>query len=379
MFDVIIAGAGPAGAVAATMLARTGMRVLLLDRARFPRDKLCGDTINPGTLALLRRHGLTSRLESRALRIDGMLLTGEGRVSVRAEYRAGRHGWAVQRRDLDAALVAEACAAGARFEEATAVRRPLVESAAGKDRVRGLVISTRTAGDLRVPAPLVIAADGRHSTLAFALGLAHHPTRPRRWAVGGYFEDVDGLSNVGEMHVRHGHYIGVAPLPSGLANVCFVTSARGGFTDPAALLRDSVARDEQLAPRFERARLVGRPAVIGPLAVDASAGDVAGVLLAGDAAGFIDPMTGDGLRFAVEGALLAARAAVRAFRRPAEQPHLALVRMRRRAFGAKWRFNRCLRTLVSSDVALQLAGRTASVAPSLLRQAVNVAGDVRLA
>jgi menaquinone-9 beta-reductase len=378
MFDVIIAGAGPAGAVAATMLARSGMRVLLLDRAQFPRDKLCGDTINPGTLALLRRHALTSRLESHAMRIDGMLLTGDGHASVRAEYGAGRHGWALPRRDLDAALVAEACAAGARFEEATVVRRPLVESAAGKDRVRGVVIATRTSGDLRVPAPLVIAADGRHSTLAFSLGLARHPLRPRRWAVGGYFEDVDGLSNVGEMHVRHGHYIGVAPLPSGLANVCFVTSDRAGFTDPSALLRDSIAGDEQLAPRFARARLVTRPVVIGPLAVDSSRGDIAGLLLAGDAAGFIDPMTGDGLRFAVEGALLAARAAARAFRRPTEQPHLALTQMRRRAFAAKWRFNRCLRTLVSSDVALRLAGRTASVAPSVLRHAVNVAGDVRL-
>jgi flavin-dependent dehydrogenase len=103
------------------------------------------------------------------------------------------------------------------------------------------------------------------------------------------------------------------------------------------------------------------------------------VLLSGEAAGSTDPLTADGLGVGAEGALLAARSAVRAFRRPAEQPHLALVRMRRRAFGAKWRFNRCLRTLVSSDVALQLAGRTASVAPSLLRQAVNVAGDVRLA
>jgi flavin-dependent dehydrogenase len=179
--------------------------------------------------------------------------------------------------------------------------------------------------------------------------------------------------------VRRGYYVGVAPLPSGLANVCVVTSNRAGFADPAALLRAHVARDAQLAPRFVHARLVTRPAVIGPLAVDCSQADVAGLLLAGDAAGFIDPMTGDGLRFAVEGAILAARAASRAFRRPAEQPHLALARMRRRAFAAKFRFNRCLRTLVSSDVALRLAGTTASVAPSVLRHAVNVAGDVRIA
>ena len=67
MYDVIICGAGPAGSVAATVLARGGARVLLLDRARFPRDKLCGDTMNPGTVAILRRLGLTERFESAAL------------------------------------------------------------------------------------------------------------------------------------------------------------------------------------------------------------------------------------------------------------------------------------------------------------------------
>ena len=65
MFDVIVCGAGPAGSVAATVLARGGARVLMLDRARFPRDKLCGDTINPGALAILRRLGLTARRSNR--------------------------------------------------------------------------------------------------------------------------------------------------------------------------------------------------------------------------------------------------------------------------------------------------------------------------
>src|SRR5213079_968335 len=113
MFDVIVAGAGPAGAVCATVLARGGARVLLLDRARFPRDKLCGDTINPGTVAILRRLGLTGRFESAALPVDGMIVTGERGVRVRAAYADDARGLALSRRTLDAALVAEAAAAGA--------------------------------------------------------------------------------------------------------------------------------------------------------------------------------------------------------------------------------------------------------------------------
>ena len=67
MLDVLIVGAGPAGAVAATVLARAGARVRIVDRATFPRDKLCGDTVNPGTLALLRRLGLAAAIDARGL------------------------------------------------------------------------------------------------------------------------------------------------------------------------------------------------------------------------------------------------------------------------------------------------------------------------
>ena len=74
--DVAIAGAGPAGAVAALVLARAGATVQLVDRATFPRDKLCGDTLNPGAVRLLRRLGLADRAGARSRLIDGMIVTG---------------------------------------------------------------------------------------------------------------------------------------------------------------------------------------------------------------------------------------------------------------------------------------------------------------
>src|SRR6188508_2934258 len=105
MYDVIVCGAGPAGSIAATVLSRGGARVLLLDRARFPRPKLCGDTVNPGTVAILRRLGLTGVFESSALPVDGMIVTGERGVSVRAAYGGGVRGLAIERLALDAALL----------------------------------------------------------------------------------------------------------------------------------------------------------------------------------------------------------------------------------------------------------------------------------
>ena len=85
MLDVLIAGAGPAGAMAALVLARAGARVVLIDREQFPRDKLCGDTLNPGAVRLLESFGLTGGVLDKAVRLSGMRLTGP-RASVRAVY-----------------------------------------------------------------------------------------------------------------------------------------------------------------------------------------------------------------------------------------------------------------------------------------------------
>ncbi len=360
--------------MAATLLARAGVRVVVVDRARFPRDKLCGDTINPGTVAALRRLGLTSRFESRALEVHGMIVTGEGGVQVRGAYGQAR-GFALPRRDLDLALLEEAAASGARVEEGVLVRTPLLDTTR-RPRVRGVVIAGRDGRDVRIPAPLVIAADGRRSRLALALQLTRHPLRPRRWAVGAYFEGITGLSEFGEMHVRRGCYIGVAPMPSGLANVCLVTPDQSRLGDPVRALRDALARDWFLADRVASARMIAPPIVLGPLAVDAAAAGVPGLLLAGDAAGFIDPMTGDGLRFAVIGAEMAATVALATLARRVSTPHRTLGRLRRRAFAGKWRFNRVLRQLVGSAPALDVARLAASSAPALLRRTIAYAGDV---
>jgi flavin-dependent dehydrogenase len=355
------------------VLARGGARVLMVDRARFPRDKLCGDTINPGALAVLRRLQLTTSFETSALPIEGMIVTGEHGVRVQCAYGNGTRGAAMLRRHLDAALAAAAVAAGARFEDGVVVRGPLLE---GTGRVRGVILAGRDGRDLRVPAPLVIAADGRRSRLALALELVRHPRRPRRWAIGGYFDGVAGLSAFGEMHVRPGRYVGVAPLPSGLANVCLVVSRDAALDDPSGLLLGAIAGEPELRDRFTAARMIAGPAVLGPLAVDARAAGAPGLLLAGDAAGFIDPMTGDGLRLAVRGAELAGLVALETATGTPVEPHERLARLRRQEFASKWRFNRGLRALVDRGFSVTLAGRVANAAPWILRRTIAFAGDV---
>jgi flavin-dependent dehydrogenase len=304
-----------------------------------------------------------------------MIVTGANGIRVTGRYGSGQQGFAVPRRLLDARLAAAAVAAGARLEERAFVQAPLIGA---RETVTGVELASPDGRRQRYTARVVIAADGRTSRLSRALQLTRTPDAPRRWAIGGVFEGVSGLSSCGEMHVRLGGYLGVAPLPGGIANACVVTADRTTLRRPG-LLVETLRAEPETASRFAHAHMIAGPFVLGPLALDAVAAGAPGLLLAGDAAGFIDPMTGDGLRFAFRGAELAAAEALRALAHGWCDAHVRLLRARRRAFGAKWRFNRTLRALVASPAAVRAAGTGARVAPVILRRVVRYAGDVTAA
>lgn len=376
--DVLVVGAGPAGTVAARQLAAAGVRVRIVDRATFPRDKLCGDTLNPGCLAMLDRldAAVARRIRARAIAITGMTITGPGDVTVNANYPSGLTGAAVLRRELDEWLLEAAVSAGACFEPGVAVQRP--EVADGPLRVTG-VRSKCGRREYTLRARVLIAADGRTSRLAATLGLTKSAA-PRRWAYGAYFAGVSGTSSHGEMHIRGDGYVGLAPLPGGIANVC-VVRARAHLTagQPAAtVIANAIATDRTLRDRFTGAAAVSDVAVLGPLAVESLAAGCPGLLLAGDAAGFVDPMTGDGMRFAIRGGELAAQAALRELE-SGMPAHCQLLASRTREFAGKWRWNRALRSLVGSRRALACAAVAARAWPVPVQRLVGIAGDVSLA
>jgi len=301
-------------------------------------------------------------------------------VSVRGRYGRDLRGRSITRTVLDRLLLQQADAAGAAIEQGVTVVAPRLVADA---RVEGVLTRSQDGRTCAHAARLVIAADGRESRLARALGLSRNGSRPRRWAVGGYFDAVDALTDLGEMHVRRGHYIGVAPVPGGLANACLVVpygDRSRALRDPVSALTSAIARDPVLAARFTRARLVDRPTLLGPMAVDARTAGVPGLLLAGDAAGFIDPMTGDGLRLACEGAVLAARVAGRVLEGTLSCDMAAheLTERRHAAFAAKWRFNRALRSLVASPSAVVASAAAARLLPALFASVIRYAGDCDL-
>jgi flavin-dependent dehydrogenase len=378
--DALVVGAGPAGSVAAIMLAGAGMRVRLLDRARFPRPKLCGDTLNPGALALLAHldqrgfaHELSQRIRARALPLHGMTVSGPGGSVVTADYPDDLRGVAIGRGELDALLLESAAVAGADIREGVRAVTPIVE----RGRICGIDVQGRSNESWR--AAHVIIADGRGSRLAASLQLSQLALAPRRWAFGAYFSGVSGVGSHGEMHLRRNGYIGVAPLPGGLTNVCVVRPLAHLAThriDRRAVILEAVRSDRWLAPRFDAARQESELRILGPLAVHGRAAGCPGAVLAGDVAGFVDPMTGDGLRFAIGGAMLAADA-VLAEAMTGRAAYALLASARRRAFAGKYRFNRALRLLAGSPRALAAAAWLSDRWPLPAELIIRTAGDVQ--
>jgi flavin-dependent dehydrogenase len=317
---------------------------------------------------------------------------------VGADYRHGLRGAAIVRRDLDEILLNAAISAGAEFEPGVAARDPIL--ADGTRAVTGVRVS-RHGQPFSMPARVVIGAEGRQARLASALALSRFASSPKRWAFGAYYSDVDGLTSRGEMHIRSDGYIGVAPVPGGIANVCVVrdlvrpqapgsrlraATPRGESglesgarkPEPETLITSAIAADPLLRPRFGNARRVSPVTILGPLGVESRAAGCPGFLLAGDAAGFIDPMTGDGLRFALGGGELAAEAALDELETGIPAWH-ALGAARSSEFSIKWRLNRGLRRLVGSPQAVRVATKISTFWEAPIRLLIALAGDVPLA
>jgi geranylgeranyl reductase family protein len=374
--EVLVVGGGPAGSATALLLAQAGLDVVLLDAARFPRDKVCGEAISPGGCQLLDGLGVTTALRRAGARpVAGMRLTSPEGVSFEGVYDGGRaSGFALDRRTLDAILLERARAGGVEVHEGVAVT--------GLAREGATVVGVRTGGPGEPPrrvlrARLVVGADGRRSVVARTLGLLREARRPRRFAVRGYWEDMDGLSAFGEMHVGGGGYCGIAPLGARRGNVTFVLdqkdmTAAGGDLE-GFYRRRLISGWPRIAERLSGARLLEPPRAVGPLALESTGAWAPGVLLVGDAAGFFDPFTGEGIAAGLRAAERAAAVAVGALR--GRGTLAAYGRAHRELVAEKFRFNRRVQWLVGRERLSNAAARILRALPGLANRLVDRAGD----
>ena len=394
--DVVVVGAGPAGSATAALLAEAGHDVLLLDYARFPRAKPCSEYTGPGSEAVLARLGLLDQVgHGLGRRLRGMQLHAPNGDRYLIEYRdqaGARSGLALPRVDLDAALLRAATDRGVEVREGFRVTslqfadRPPEPTAGPAAASRGRVVRGVAGRDAdgrahTISARLVVGADGRHSVVARALGLGRPVRWPRRLGLVTHYRGVPWPADFGEMRVGRRGYVGVAPLGDDLITVGLVMPLPARprpLGPPAAALEQALGEYPDLAARLARGARVRPVHGVGPLAHTVRSCAGAGYLLVGDAAGFLDPFTGEGIHRALRGAEIAARAADRALREHRGAAAIAreYALARRRAFGAKERLTAIIQLFVQVPGLMNYVVDRLNRRPTLGAQLANVLGDL---
>jgi geranylgeranyl reductase family protein len=282
--DVVIVGAAPAGSLAALVLARAGHRVALLDRASFPRTKVCGNCINPSAWEIWEKLGLVDAYKALPHQeLTGFDIHCEGRLLYEHEFPSPREApRAIARDVLDDWLRREAQAAGAEFFDGTTVT--------GIDAQRGIVQTSRGEFSGQV----VLGADGRNSTVARQSGLMPSPRRCHRVAWQTSIPAPPSLDDRTHMHIFEEGYFGYCRYDSTHAVISMVLDARR-TQDPLLLIR-------RYFPHFEKQEwLRMNPITRAPARLGSGR-----VWLVGDAARVVEPFTGEGITFALSTGLLAA-------------------------------------------------------------------------
>jgi len=381
--DVIVVGAGPAGAASAILLAERGFDVLVLDRAAFPRPKICGEYLSPEAARVLDRLGVLKALDAAGatplagMRItapDGTVVTGRyGAVGAWRPYRG--HALAMPRETLDGTLADRLRALPIDFRERMRVTDVLIDAG----RVVG--VEAIDAGGLpsRFRAPLVIAADGRASVVAQRLGL-RRPHRLQRMALVTYVRGLADVGDVGEIFVDPPDYAILNPVAPDRVNMSIVVPAGDAARFSDRLDTFFAARVKQLphlARRVAGAELLGRVRALGPLAYRVAAPRHGGVMLVGDAAGFYDPFTGEGVFTGLRSAELAAETAAAALRGGDCSAGVlaAYTRARRATFAGKERLTHALQLVIRRRRLANATARTLARRPALLQHVLGVIGD----
>jgi geranylgeranyl reductase family protein len=366
--DVLVVGAGPAGSAAAAALAHAGRDVLLVESRSHPRAKTCAEYASPRLAEELERLGVPD-WRAAAVPLDAMhVVRGTTRVPIAYRDRNGaRTAWGLDRMDFDALLARHAVARGAVLLE----RTRLVEVEHDEGRVAGAVLAGPD-GTVRVRCGWLVGADGARSRVARALGVERLLIGPRRLGLVARYEGGDALRDHGEMHVARNHYVGLAPTPGGQLNVGMALPLDAPGT-AGARYAAAIAALPAVAERLHGLRRLTAIRGASPIGHRVARPAGPGWLLVGDAAGFVDPFTGEGIYRALRSARLAAGALTADLARADDVYRDA----RRTAFAAKDALTWLVQGMLAAPPVLGYALRRLEARPAVAAVLGAALGDCR--
>jgi flavin-dependent dehydrogenase len=304
-FDAAIVGGGPAGCSAAITLAQCGARVVLFEAKTYPHHKVCGEFLSPECAALLDLLGLTSTLRSLApVMIETACITAPGGTAW--ETRLPGVAWGLSRRALDAALAQRASMLGVDVRQATTV------TAIHGNLHTGFGIEARASSrQEQFFARTVIAAHGKRSALDRALNRRFFDQPQPFVALKAHFRGPHLPGRI-ELHTFPGGYCGMSEIEDGSVNVCllareaaFRNARRSGHTNVDAFIQWMQSQNPRLRRWFSQAS-PGHWLSIAQIPFSHKPQIEGDILMAGDAAGLIAPLAGDGIAMALRGGQLAA-------------------------------------------------------------------------
>ena len=385
--EVIVVGGGPAGASTAHALAREGVDVLVLDRAKFPRDKTCAEYLSPQASRILSDMNVLDEIErSRPAHLSGMRIRApdgqyaDGEFAANHGFRPFRdYGLAIRRTILDAIVLGGAKTAGARVEELVRVTDVSKDQTG---RVNGVNVIGPDGAARTLTSRYVVGADGLRSVIGKRLGLTRTSRFfPKRIALVAHYRNVRDVGALGEMHVDQQGYFGIVDVGLGLMNVAVVvpmSRAREIGEGRAEFLEQWIAMRPHLAERFVGAERVTDVRATGPFATVSRPAWAPGAALVGDAAEFFDPFTGEGIYSALRGGELIAPFIVEALRGAQSNENRVLAgyeAKRRSEFGGKWKLERIVGMAIAYPYFLNNAAKALSRNKDLADLLVGVAGD----
>jgi geranylgeranyl reductase family protein len=326
--DVVVVGAGPSGSATAYYLAQAGLDVLLLEKSRFPREKVCGDGLTPRGVKALVAMGISVSEQDGWVRNKGLRVIGAGRrLELEWPELSSYPGYGLvrPRTDLDQMLARRAEQAGARLIEGLTVTGPVLDDRTG--RITGVTARPGGAGEERTYAGrVIVAADGNSSRLSVAMGLRKRDDRPLGVAVRTYYrsprheddylESWLDLWDGDRLLPGYGWIFGMGDGTSNVGLGLLNTSAAFGHTDYHALLRRWLKGMPEEWGFTEENRTEPIRGAALPMGFNRTPPYFNGLLLAGDAGGMVNPFNGEGIAYAMESGEILARTIAQALARP---------------------------------------------------------------